>query len=91
MNNAHHESQTAASVGDNIASAAGDLAADARSQVERLAGQTAAVAGQAYGQAEDQVRGAAAALADSVKRQPGIALLALGLVCGALGFLLARR
>jgi uncharacterized protein YjbJ (UPF0337 family) len=91
MDNAHHEDKVAASVADDTTAAVGAFADDARSQVERLACQTSAAAGHAYGQARDQVRGAASALADSVERRPGIALLAVGLVCGALGFLLARR
>jgi uncharacterized protein YjbJ (UPF0337 family) len=81
----------AASVADDTVVAVGALADDAETQVEGLVSQTAAAAGQAYGQARDQVRGAAAAVATSVERQPGIALLAVGLICGTLGFLLARR
>jgi hypothetical protein len=81
----------AASVAAGTVAAANGLAADARSKVEGLATQTAATAGQVYGQARDQVREAATAVAGSVERQPTIALLAVGLFCGALGYLLARR
>jgi hypothetical protein len=37
------------------------------------------------------VRGAAATVTTSVEQQPLIALLAVGLICGAIGFLLGRR
>jgi uncharacterized protein YjbJ (UPF0337 family) len=81
----------AASVATESMAAVGALAADAKTQIEGLATQTAATAGQVYDQARDQVRGAATAVASSVERQPTVALLAVGLFCGALGFLLARR
>jgi ElaB/YqjD/DUF883 family membrane-anchored ribosome-binding protein len=81
----------ATSVAADSMAAAGALAADAKTRVEDLATQTAATAGQVYGQARDQVRGVATSVARSVERQPTIALLAVGLFCGALGFLLARR
>jgi uncharacterized protein YjbJ (UPF0337 family) len=81
----------AASVADDIESGVGALAGDAKAQVEELASQAAATAEHAYGQARHQVRGAAAAVTDSVERQPLITLLVVGLVCGAVGFLLARR
>jgi uncharacterized protein YjbJ (UPF0337 family) len=90
MDNIRFENNAANVAADTVA-AAGTLAADAMTQVEGLAAQTAATAGQVYGQARDQVRGAATAIARSVERQPTIGLLAVGLVCGALGFLLARR
>jgi hypothetical protein len=37
------------------------------------------------------VREAAATVATSVEQQPLIALLAVGLICAAVGFLLGRR
>ena len=54
---------------------------------EGLANQATEAAGHAYG----QVRSAAASVAGSVERQPAIAMLAVGLVFGAVGFLLGRR
>ena len=89
MDNAHIEDR-APRAADTVA-AVSSLAGDAKAQVEEMANQAAAAVGEAYGQARDQVRGAAAAVATSIERQPGIALLAVGLICGAIGFLLARR
>jgi uncharacterized protein YjbJ (UPF0337 family) len=71
--------------------AVGALADDVKSQVEGLATQATATAERAYGQARDQVRGAATTVATSIEQQPLIALLAVGLICGAVGFLLGRR
>jgi uncharacterized protein YjbJ (UPF0337 family) len=90
MDNAHFDDKAVNAATDTIA-AVGDLADDVKTRVDGLVNQTATAAGQAYGQARDQVRGAAAAVATSVEQQPAIALLVVGLVCGALGFLLARR
>jgi uncharacterized protein YjbJ (UPF0337 family) len=90
MDNSRFEDKVS-SVATGSVAAVGALAADAKAQVEGLANQTAATAGQACDQARDQVRGAATAVVRSVERQPTVALLALGLFCGALGFLLARR
>jgi uncharacterized protein YjbJ (UPF0337 family) len=81
----------AASLVGRTEAAVGDLARDAKSQVEGLATQATATAEHAYGQARDQVRGAAAAVTTSVEKQPLVALLTVGLICGAVGFLLARR
>jgi uncharacterized protein YjbJ (UPF0337 family) len=67
------------------------LAGDAKTQAEELAGQATGAAEHAYGQARDQVREAATAVTRSVEQQPLIALLIAGFVCGAVGFLLARR
>lgn len=71
--------------------AAGSLAGDVKSQVEDLATQATATAERAYDQARHQVRGAAATVATSVEQQPLLALLAFGVVCGTVGFLLGRR
>ncbi len=71
--------------------AAGALADDVKSQMEGLATRATATAERAYGQARNQVRGAAATVTTSVEQQPLIALLAAGLICGTLGFLLGRR
>jgi uncharacterized protein YjbJ (UPF0337 family) len=81
----------AASLAGRAEAAAGALADDVKSQVEGLVTQTTATAERAYGQARDQMRGAAATVATSVKKQPLIGLLAVGLICGAVGFLLGRR
>jgi ElaB/YqjD/DUF883 family membrane-anchored ribosome-binding protein len=59
--------------------------------VEGLAGQASEMAEQSYGQARDKARKAATVVAKSVEQQPLIALLIAGFVCGAVGFLLARR
>ena len=90
MDNNSFENKSAGAVADSMA-AVGGVAADARTRVEGLAIQTDATVRQVYGQARDQVRGAATAVASSVERQPTTALLAVGLFFGALGFLLARR
>jgi uncharacterized protein YjbJ (UPF0337 family) len=90
MDNNSFENKATSVAADSVA-VVGALSADAKAQVEGLATQAAETAGQVYGQARDQVRGAATAVATSVERQPTIALLAVGLFCGALGFLLARR
>ncbi len=90
MDNNSFEDKATSVAADSMA-AVGALAADAKVRIEGLATQTASTAGQVYGQARDQVRGAASAVADSAERQPMIALLAIGLFCGALGYLLARR
>lgn len=67
------------------------MAGEALAQVEGAASQATAAAEHAYGQARDQVHGAATTVAHSVERQPLLALLVVGLVCGSLGFLLGRR
>ena len=71
--------------------AVGAIAGDAMTQVEGLASQATAAAEHAYGQARDQVRGAAANVATSVEQQPLVTLLAVGFICAAVGFLLGRR
>ena len=81
----------AASVAGEIEANVGTLAGDARTRVEGLASQAAETAEQVYGQARDQVRGAATAAATYVEKQPLVALAAVGLICGVVGFLLARR
>ncbi len=81
----------AASLAGRAEAAVGALADDVKSQVEGLATQATATAERAYGQARDQVRGAATTVATSIEQQPLIALLAVGLICGAVGFLLGRR
>ena len=81
----------AANLAGRAEAAVGAFADDVRSQVEGLATQATATAERAYGQARDQVRGAATTVATSVEQQPLIALLAVGLICGAVGFLLGRR
>ena len=90
MDNAHFEDKATSLAAESVA-VVGALAADAKTQVEELATHAAATAGQVYGQARDQLRGAATTVTRSVEQQPAIALLVVGLFCGALGFLLARR
>jgi len=81
----------AANIADRTQSTVGSLAGDARSKAEDLASQATGAAQQAYGQARAQLRGATAAVTTSVEQQPLIAMVVVGLVCGMLGFLLARR
>jgi len=81
----------AANLAGRAEAAVGALADDVKSQVEGLATQATATAERAYGQARDQVRGATTTVATSIEQQPLIALLAVGLICGAVGFLLGRR
>lgn len=90
MNKSDLEDRVTGLVGRTEA-AVGALAGDAKTQVEELASQATAAAGHAYGQARDQVRGAAASVATSAEQQPLVTLLVVGLVCGAVGFLLGRR
>jgi uncharacterized protein YjbJ (UPF0337 family) len=66
-------------------------AGDAKTHLEGLARQASETAEHVYGQARDQVRGAAAAVTTSVEQQPLAALLVIGFVCFTVGFLLARR
>ena len=82
---------TAANMAGEIKAAVGTLAGDARTRVEGLASQATETAEHVYGQARDQVRGAATAAVATVEKQPLVALMAVGLICGVVGFLLARR
>lgn len=90
MDGSDIEDRVAGFVGRTEA-AVGALAGDARTQVEGLASQATVAAEHAYGQVRDQARGAAATVATSVEQQPLVALLVVGLVCGAVGFLLGRH
>jgi uncharacterized protein YjbJ (UPF0337 family) len=90
MDNAFSDSDTA-NLADRAKASAGAMAGNAKTQVEGLAGQASEMAEQAYGQARDKARKAATVVAKSVEQQPLIALLIAGFVCGAVGFLLARR
>ena len=90
MNKTHAKNNVTNGATDAVA-AIGTFADDAKAQVDDLTSRASAAVGHTYGQARDQVRGAATAAARTVEQQPGIALLAVGLFCGALGYLLARR
>ena len=90
MNNPRFDDR-AATIANDTAAAVGAMASDAGTEAEEMASRATAAVGKAYGQARGQARGAVAAAATAVDQHPGIALLAVGLVCGALGFLLARR
>ena len=90
MDNAISEDD-AANLADRTIASASDFADDAKTQVEELAGQATVATQHAYGEARDQVREAATAVARSVEQQPLAALLIAGFVCGVVGFLLARR
>jgi uncharacterized protein YjbJ (UPF0337 family) len=80
----------AASVAGDIKATVGGLACDASTRVEELASQAAATAERVYDRVQDEVRGAATAAATTVEKQPLVALMAVGLICGVVGFLLAR-
>ena len=86
-----HIEDPAASMAGEIKAAVDTRTGDARTQVEGLASQATETAEHVYGQARDQVRGAATAAATYVERQPLVALAAVGLICGVVGFLMARR
>ena len=86
MNKAHIQEQAASMAGE-INATVGDLADDARSRMDELASQATETVDHVY----RQVRVAATAAATSVERQPLIVLAAVGLICGVVGFLLARR
>jgi ElaB/YqjD/DUF883 family membrane-anchored ribosome-binding protein len=90
MDNYVSEDQ-AKNLAERTKESASALAGDAKTQVESLAGQATEMAGNAYGQARTQAREAAATVAKTVEQQPLVALLIAGFVCGAVGFLLARR
>ncbi|MGH7042934.1 MAG: hypothetical protein ACREFY_12495 [Acetobacteraceae bacterium] len=81
----------AARVADRAEAAGEALASDAAKRVRDVAGNAEPAAEHAYNQAREQVRGAAATLASSMEKQPLGTLVVAGLICGALGFLLARR
>lgn len=90
MDKAHVENPAASMAGE-IKATVGNLVDDARSRIDDLASQATETADHVYHQVRDQVRGAATAAATSVERQPLIALVAVGFICGIVGFLLARR
>jgi len=90
MDNDFGDSNTA-NLTDRAKASAGAMAGNAKTQVEGLAGQATEMAEQAYGQVRDKAREAATVVAKSVEQQPLIALLIAGFVCGAVGYLLARR
>ena len=90
MNNTFSDSNTA-NLADRAKTTAGAMAGNAKTQVEGLAGQASEMAEQAYGQARDKAREAATVVAKSVEQQPLMALVIAGFVCGAVGYLLARR
>ena len=71
--------------------AAGSLADDVKNQVEGLATRQLRRQNVLTVRLENEVRGAAATVTTSVEQQPLIALLAVGLICGTVGFLLGRR
>ena len=70
---------------------AGEFTADVRHRAESLAGQAAGAAESAYEQARGHVRGATAEVEAKVRQEPLLAAMAIGLVCGAVGWLLAKR
>jgi len=90
MDNTLNDSN-AAKLADRAKTSASAMAGDAKTQVEGLAGQASEMAEQAYGQARDKAGEAATVVAKSVEQQPFMALVIGGLVCGVVGFLLARR
>ena len=84
------EDRTASMAGD-IKAAVDGLAGDARTRVEESASQATADAENVYGQVRDRVREGATAASTIVEKQPLVALMSAGLICGVVGFLLARR
>ena len=90
MDNTRIEDRVASIAGEAVA-AVGAIANDAMTQVEGLASEAAAAAGQTYGRTRDRAREAAATVATSVEQQPLITLLAVGFICATVGFLLGRR
>jgi uncharacterized protein YjbJ (UPF0337 family) len=90
MNNTSMEDRAANVAGEAMATV-GTIANDAVAHAEALARDATAAAGHVYDRARDQARGAAATVATSVEQQPLTSLLAVGIVCGAVGYLLGRR
>ena len=84
------EDRTASMAGE-IKAAVDGLAGDARTRVEESASQATADAENVYGQVRDRVREGATAASTIVEKQPLVALMSAGLICGVVGFLLARR
>jgi len=80
----------AANLAGRAEAAVGAFADDVKNRVEEAATQAAATAERAYGQARDQVRDATTSVAAAVEQQPLTALLIVGLIGGAIGFLLGR-
>jgi ElaB/YqjD/DUF883 family membrane-anchored ribosome-binding protein len=72
-------------------SAISDLANDIKAQVEELADDASQTAEHEFGQARRQMRSAATTVSDSIEDRPFLTVLAVGLVCATLGFLMARR
>ena len=89
--NLNRAAEIANGVTEQVRDAAGTMAASAKTQTEDVARQAAGAARDAYGPVQDQARDVAAAVSESVQRQPLIALLAAGVAGGLLGLLLARR
>jgi ElaB/YqjD/DUF883 family membrane-anchored ribosome-binding protein len=79
--------QWATGVVDRTEATAGQFADDTRSTVNEFADKATDAAGQAYGQARDAAR----TVTRSVQQEPLMAILAVGLIAGAVGFLMGRR
>jgi uncharacterized protein YjbJ (UPF0337 family) len=90
MDDRRIEGQVASVAGEAVG-AVGAMAGDAMTEVEELASQGKAAARQAYRRAGKQAHEATAAVATSVEQRPFATLLTVGLICGAVGFLLGRR
>ncbi len=86
MNKTDIEDRTAHIVEDIKATVNG-LAGDARHRAKEVTNQATRTADRAYA----QVREVATAATATVEKQPLVALMAVGLVAGVVGFLLARR
>jgi len=82
---------SAATLADRAEAAISDLADEVKARVDDLANRASPAVEKAYGEARRQMRGAASMVASSVEDRPLVALVAVGLVCGALGFMLAGR
>ena len=90
MRETHAEGRPENLMGRTAASVSA-FAEDVMTQAEGLASRAADEAEHAYGQARDQVRSATASVTGYLEKQPLIAVVTVGVVCAAVGFLLARR
>jgi len=81
----------AAKLADKTEAALSTLADVVRARAEDIADSTGASAEKAYDQARDQMRGAASNLASRIEDRPLLTVFAVGLMCAAAGFLMAKR
>ena len=82
---------SAATLADRAEAAISDLADEVKARVDDLANRASPAVEQAYGEARRKLRGATSMVATSVEDRPLVVLAAVGLICGALGFMIAGR